>query len=109
MKRKVVRSPSRSPRKCFQSYEAGRPSRVLQLALLVGSTAALSAAPAAVPLVQGLTLVRAASERQGDYESTLTVDELDADGVLHLSTSADLPDPAGGKAQVGHFHSCRGR
>ena len=45
--------------------------------------------------MQGLTLISAASERQGDYESTLTVDGIDADGTAHLTTSADLPDPAG--------------
>ena len=64
-------------------------ARVLPLALLFVTTTAVSATtPIAIPLVQGLTLVRAASERQDDYESTLTIDGVDADGVLHLSTSA---------------------
>ena len=58
---------------------------------------------AAVPLVKGLTLTGAASERQGDYESTLTVDSIDADGTLHLTTSADLPDPAGGRPKPVSF------
>ncbi|MDB6105531.1 MAG: OmpA family protein [Gammaproteobacteria bacterium] len=80
-------------------------ARVLPLALLFVTTTAVSATtPTAIPLVQGLTLVRAASERQGDYESTLTIDGVDADGVLHLSTSADLPDPAGGKAKPVTFN-----
>ncbi|HEY8053098.1 MAG TPA: OmpA family protein [Steroidobacteraceae bacterium] len=58
---------------------------------------------ARVPLVKGLTLTGAASERQGDYESTLTVDSIDADGTLHLTTSADLPDPAGGRPKPVSF------
>jgi outer membrane protein OmpA-like peptidoglycan-associated protein len=77
----------------------------LQLALLFSTAMAVSATlPTAIPLIKGLTLVRAASERQGDYESTLTIDDLDADGVLHLTTSADLPDPAGGKAKSVTFN-----
>jgi outer membrane protein OmpA-like peptidoglycan-associated protein len=78
---------------------------VLRLALLFVTTTAVSASAAtAIPLVQGLTLVRAASERQGDYESTLTIDGLDADGVLHLNISADLPGPSGGKARAVTFN-----
>ncbi|MEP7242670.1 MAG: hypothetical protein ABI885_03185 [Gammaproteobacteria bacterium] len=74
-------------------------SRGLAFALLFGTAAAVAATTAPrIPVIQGLTLVRAASERQGDYESTLIVDDLDADGVIHLSASAELPDPAGGKA-----------
>lgn len=57
-----------------------------------------------IPLVQGLTLISAASERQGDYESTLTVDGIDADGTAHLTTSADLPDPTGGKPRPVSFN-----
>ena len=57
-----------------------------------------------IPLIQGLTLVGAASERQGDYESTYVIDEVDAEGTLHLDTSADLPDPAGGKAKPVSFN-----
>ena len=68
------------------------------------ATATSASAPAAIPLVQGLTLISAASERQGDYESTLTVDGVDADGAVHLITSADLPDPAGGKSQPVSFN-----
>lgn len=63
---------------------------------LMASTS--KAAPVAVPLVAGLTIISSASERQGDYESTLTVEALDEDGMLHLFTSADVPTPAGGKA-----------
>ena len=46
----------------------------------------------------------AASEQQGDYESTHVVDGVDADGTLHLDSSADLPDPAGGKATPVSFN-----
>jgi outer membrane protein OmpA-like peptidoglycan-associated protein len=75
-----------------------------RLALLFVTTAAVSApAGVAIPLVQDLTLVRAASERQGDYESTLTIDNLDARGMLHLNISADLPDPLGGKTTAAAF------
>ena len=49
-----------------------------------------------VPLVQGLTVTGAASERQGDYESTITVDSVDPDGNVHLTTASELPDPGGG-------------
>jgi hypothetical protein len=76
------------------------------LALVLGGTMAVSSAtalPATVPLVEGLTLVRSASERQGDYESTLTVAALDADGTVHLNASAELPDPAGGKSKPVSF------
>jgi outer membrane protein OmpA-like peptidoglycan-associated protein len=79
--------------------------RVLRLALIFGSsTVAAVAAPTVIPLIQGLTVVGAASERQGDYESTYTIDGLDADGMLHLDTSAELPDPAGGKAKSVSFN-----
>lgn len=72
---------------------------VLRFALLFCAGTALSAAaPLAIPLIQGLTLVGAASERQGDYESTYVIDGVDTDGTLHLDTSAEIPDPAGGKA-----------
>ena len=74
--------------------------RALGLAPILGVAAAWAAAsPVVIPLIPGLTLIHAVSERQGDYESTLRVDALDADGVLHLTASADLPDPAGGKPQ----------
>jgi hypothetical protein len=80
-------------------------AHVLQLALLfVANTAVSATTLTAIPVIQGLTLVRAASERQGDYESTLTVDGLDSDGALHLNASADLPDPAGGKAKAVTFN-----
>ncbi len=65
---------------------------------------AVSVPAVRVPLVTGLTLISAASERQGDYESTLTVDAIDADGMLHLTASADLPDPAGGKPKPVSFN-----
>ena len=72
-------------------------SSVLGFALLCGAGTAVSAAVSiAIPLLQGLTVVGAASERQGDYESTYVIDGVDADGALHLESSADIPDPAGG-------------
>ncbi len=79
------------------------------LALSLGTAATAAAAgtaaiPAVIPLIPGLTLVQAVSERQGDYESILNVEELDADGVLHLTASADLPDPAGGKNEPVSFN-----
>ena len=77
---------------------------ILGCAYLSGAGAAVAPVFPAIPLVQGLTLVGAASERQGDYESTYTIDAVDADGTLHLDTSADLPDPAGGKATPVSFN-----
>ena len=78
---------------------------LLRFAFLWGACAAASVAtPIAIQLVQGLTLVGAASERQGDYESTYVIDGVDADGTLHLDTSADIPDPAGGKAKPVSFN-----
>jgi outer membrane protein OmpA-like peptidoglycan-associated protein len=79
------------------------------LALLLGSAATAAAAattaiPVVIPLIPGLTLVQAVNERQGDYESILNVEDLDADGVLHLTASADLPDPAGGKPDPVSFN-----
>jgi outer membrane protein OmpA-like peptidoglycan-associated protein len=75
------------------------------LVLFCGMTRmAAAAAPVVIPLIPGLTLVHAVSERQGDYESTLDVEGLDADGMLHLTTSADLPDPAGGKSDPVSFN-----
>jgi outer membrane protein OmpA-like peptidoglycan-associated protein len=75
------------------------------LALVLGAIAVSTAAalPETVPLVQGLTLVSSASERQGDYESTLVVGSVDADGAIHLTTSAELPDPAGGNPKPVSF------
>lgn len=52
---------------------------------------------ASVPMMPGLVITGAASERQGDYESTLTVDSVDPDGALHLTAAAEIPDPSGGK------------
>ena len=65
-----------------------------------GRAASAAAAVTKVPLVQGLTLVGAASERQGDYESSITVDSVGADGSLHLTTQADVPDAAGGPPRI---------
>jgi OmpA-OmpF porin, OOP family len=61
-----------------------------------------AAAPAVtkVPLVKGLTLIGAASERQGDYEASTTVDSIETDGSLHLTTEADVPDPSGGRPRT---------
>jgi OmpA family len=74
-------------------------------ASLLAASAAFAATPAPlIPLIPGLTIVRAASERQGDYESTSNVDDLDANGMLHLSASAELPDPAGGKPRPVAFN-----
>ena len=78
-------------------------ANILRLALLGTGTAVSATAPTAIPLIQGLTVVSAASERQGDYESTSVIDGVDADGTLHLDASAELPDPAGGKAKPVSF------
>lgn len=68
------------------------------------SAFAIAAAPsAAVPLIQGLTIVSAASERQGDYESTMVVANVDQDGAIRLTTSSELPDPAGSKPTPASF------
>ena len=69
----------------------------LSASLVFAGAASADKPLVALPLVTGLTLVRAVSERQGDYESILTVDGIDDDGMLHLTIAADLPDPAGGK------------
>ena len=69
-------------------------------AAVAGTTAAVPSATtsaASVPLVKGLTLISSVNERQGDYESTLMIEGIDEEGTTHLTTSADLPDPAGGK------------
>jgi hypothetical protein len=55
-----------------------------------------AAAMTKIPLVKGLTVIGAASERQGDYEASTAVDSIESDGSLHLSTSADVPDSSGG-------------
>jgi hypothetical protein len=79
--------------------------RVLGFTFLFSAGTTVSgAAFTAIPVVQGLTLVGAASERQGDYESTYVIDGVDDDGTLHLDTSAELPDPAGGKARPVSFN-----
>src|SRR5580765_7086349 len=57
---------------------------------------ALALAVTKIPLVKGLTVIGAASERQGDYEASTAVDSIEPDGSLHLSTSADVPDSSGG-------------
>ncbi len=67
------------------------------LILMAVAAAATNVPATKIPLIKGLTLYSAVSERQGDYESYLTVDSIDADGSLHLLTEADIPDPAGGK------------
>jgi outer membrane protein OmpA-like peptidoglycan-associated protein len=53
-----------------------------------------------IPLMKGLTVIGAASERQGDYEASTAVDAIESDGTLHLSTSADVPDRSGGSPQA---------
>ena len=52
-----------------------------------------------IPLVKGLTVIGAASERQGDYEASTAVDSIEPDGSLHLSTSADVPDSREGRLE----------
>jgi OOP family OmpA-OmpF porin len=52
-----------------------------------------------VPLAKGLTLIGAASEHQGDYESTLSVESIEPDGSLHVTVEAQVPDPAGGRSR----------
>lgn len=75
-------------------------------AALPARPATIASAPAAttavtrVPLVKGLVVIGAASERQGDYESTLSVDSIEPDGTLHLITEAEIPDASGGKPQT---------
>ena len=66
-------------------------------AALLGFAMNAAAGSVTVPLVPGLTLIGAASERQGDYESTMTVETVNADAGVRLLTSADVPDPNGGK------------
>src|SRR5580765_7276019 len=61
------------------------------------ATPAIALAVTTIPLVKGLTVIGAASERQGDYEASTAVDSIEPDGSLHLSTSADVPDPSGGR------------
>ena len=79
--------------------------RLLFAAPMLAAGTALCATPTTlIPLTPGLTIVRGASERQGDYESTLMVDDLDATGMLHLSIGADLPDPDGGKPHAVAFN-----
>jgi len=88
---------------CAKGGGGGSPRRassapaVLPVAALAEpapTTAAL--AMTKIPLVKGLTVVGAASERQGDYEASTAVDSIEPDGRLHLSTSADVPDSSGG-------------
>jgi outer membrane protein OmpA-like peptidoglycan-associated protein len=81
-----------------------RPSFLWLTLLFCAGLGASLAAPTVIPLVQGLTVVGAASERQGDYESTYTIDGVDNDGAIHVTTSAELPDPAGGKAKPVSFN-----
>jgi outer membrane protein OmpA-like peptidoglycan-associated protein len=82
---------------------------VASLCLLSASPWSWAAADAAiegatrVPLIPGLTLNGAASERQGDYESVLTVEAIDAAGTVHLTIAAQLPDPAGGTPRAVSF------
>ena len=61
----------------------------------IGSSAA--GGPVTVPLAPGLMLIGAASERQGDYESTIIVETVDSGAGVRLSVSAELPDTNGGK------------
>jgi outer membrane protein OmpA-like peptidoglycan-associated protein len=58
-------------------------------------------APARVPLVNGLTIVTAVSEKLGDYESIKTIDAVTADTV-HILYSAQTPNgqDAAGKPLV---------
>ncbi len=75
------------------------------LALALCAVAAgATAAAAPVPLVKGLTLVGAVNERQGDYESTPLIEDIDTEGTTHLTVSADLPNPAGGKPMAVSFN-----
>jgi outer membrane protein OmpA-like peptidoglycan-associated protein len=64
------------------------------------ATAVAAPAFASIPLVKGLTLIGAASERQGDYESVMIVISVETDGSLHLTTAADVPDPSGGPVRT---------
>ena len=71
-------------------------------AAALGSSAAGGAVT--VPLTPGLTLIGAASERQGDYESTINVEAVDAAAGVRLSVSAELPDPNGGRPTPVSLH-----
>jgi OOP family OmpA-OmpF porin len=91
------------------SDEKGVKSKTATLAAAAGLPGAARADPATtatalavtkIPLVKGLTVIGAASERQGDYEASTTVDSIEPDGSLHLSTSADVPDPSGGQPRA---------
>jgi hypothetical protein len=67
-----------------------------------GPPPAVVGARTKIPLVRGLTVIGAASERQGDYEASTAVEAIDPDGTLHLSTSADVPDSSGGPPRSVH-------
>ena len=71
--------------------------------LFSADTVVSTATSLTIPLVQGLTLVGAVSERQGSYESTCVLDGVDADGTLRIETSAEFPDSAGGKPKPVSF------
>jgi len=74
----------------------------LGLALAVG---ARGAAAQQIPLIEGLTVVKAIRDDRGDYEALLRV-HVRAPDAVELSVSADVPDPKDpGKTQ--QFHTTR--
>ena len=66
------------------------------LAALVAVTLGAAAPAMKIPLVKDLVITSAVSERQGDYETQITVVSIDPDGSLHLAMAADLPGADGG-------------
>jgi len=88
---------------CTKSGGGGSAHRAVSAAAVLAVSAQAQPAPTIaviamkkIPLVGGLTVVGAASERQGDYEASTAVEAIEPDGTLHLSTSADVPDSSGG-------------
>ncbi len=77
----------------------------LLLLIAVASVATDVPSLTSIPLVKGLTTIEAVNESRGDYENSISVDAIDADGSLHLVMSGDVPDPAGG--EPGHVKATR--
>jgi outer membrane protein OmpA-like peptidoglycan-associated protein len=72
----------------------------LSLPAWAGPATVAAAAVTKIPLVKGLTVIGAASERQGDYEAATIVDSIEADGRLRLIVAAEVPDPSGGPVRT---------
>ena len=72
-----------------------RIGRVIGAALVVPAFAAAAQQPQRIPLVEGLTIVTAVSQPEGDYESIKRIVSGSAKAVT-LTYSADVPAPAAG-------------